>query len=81
METLLDLVLVPPVESTVTLRREGFCRWHYRAFGELGRAVNTGSLVLLPVPGAGTTLGEGLALTAWGARRKARRAIRMWGRH
>ena len=56
-------------------RAYGGVRW--RVYGILRRPLDRGTYILSP--GHLATIAEGSALTYWGARRKARRALR-WNR-
>lgn len=60
------------VEKIVLYGRFGAYAWEARAV--LARPLRRGSLVVLPTGGM-VKVGEGQTLTAWGARRAARRAI------
>lgn len=60
------------------VERVGFMRYEWRAYGELRRGVEMGSLFVCG--GVSTTVGEGTAFTRWGAEWKVRRLLRLYCR-
>lgn len=64
------------MDDGITIEREGVLWYSWRAYGTLRRGMRAGSIFIMP--GHPTTVGEGAACTRWGARRKARRALRRW---
>lgn len=62
---------------SVEIECKGVVTISWRAYGVLRRAQRCGGLMMLPT-GQESLVGEGLAFTRWGARRKAERALRRW---
>lgn len=61
----------------IQIEREGFLCYSWRAIGILRRAQTRGRTCILPT-GLPWCVDEGTALTRWGARRQAQRALRRW---
>lgn len=64
------------IKDSIDIWKTGFMQWQYRAFGELYRPRIENNFITMPDPNYGTTLGEGITYTKWGAERRAKRVLR-----
>jgi hypothetical protein len=64
------------IKDSIDIWRIGLLAYKYRTFGEIYRPREYKGFITYPIPDNGTTIGEGYALTKWGANRKAKRSLK-----